>query len=414
MNLNYQFYQKYYEQFDPREFTDKADKKSVADRNTTWIQARNSKIYGFKPECDEGRTLQPKWYSPGGETLNNAGITPSFSLQTTYPGLILGTGYKHETSSLDEITIGFYFDYTTGLPIIPGSSVKGILRSAFPRKELLGKNAKLELQETKYAYLRKCLKHVGAEPPAGDEWIDRIETDIFTEQRDIFFEATITAANPAGELLGPDFITPHGDNPLKNPVPLRMVKVLPEVSFSFSFRLSNTVFGEDYTLTAVQKQVLFRILLLVSGVGAKTNVGYGRLVDPTDPEAKLPYLELEEKDIKALEGGQTQTNRTRSSGGESVELTSAAEDTTEVFQSPEISFFRGTPKPGRSVSMEAVVTQLTPKPMVKVYFRKDNMPVAYLLRPDPRIKIGDVVFVTVQMSKKKTIPNNQVTCERLK
>ena len=57
----------------------------------------------------------------------------SFELTTTYPGLVLGTGYSHETGTEGEFKLGFYFDWTTGLPVIPGSSVKGILRAAGPR-----------------------------------------------------------------------------------------------------------------------------------------------------------------------------------------------------------------------------------------------------------------------------------------
>jgi CRISPR-associated protein Cmr6 len=303
MNLNHQFYRKYYENFDPREFAGKGDKKAVADRNTTDFRKRNALIYGFQPQRSEGNTLRPEWYRPGAKQLADKAVSATFSLETTYPGLILGTGYKHETNSLDEITIGFYFDYATGLPIIPGSSVKGILRSFFPCSSLLGDRAKPELQASKYAYLRKCLAHVGAPPPEGNGWIDKIEADIFAGQRDVFFEATLTKTNAEGKILGPDFITPHGNNPLRNPVPLRMVKVLPEVTFTFSFKLNKTVLKESeeedaktvYTLTADQKERLFRILLLVGGVGAKTNVGYGCLTDPLGTERELPYLEFEEK-----------------------------------------------------------------------------------------------------------------------
>ena len=43
----------------------------------------------------------------------------------------MGVGYQHETGAMGEAKIGFYFDYTTGLPCLSGSSVKGIIRSAF-------------------------------------------------------------------------------------------------------------------------------------------------------------------------------------------------------------------------------------------------------------------------------------------
>jgi len=56
----------------------------------------------------------------------------TFELTTTNPGLLLGSGYAHGSGLLGEMKIGFYFDHTTGLPVIPGSSIKGVLRSVFP------------------------------------------------------------------------------------------------------------------------------------------------------------------------------------------------------------------------------------------------------------------------------------------
>ncbi len=54
-------------------------------------------------------------------------------LCTTYPGLTTGVGMPHGIKEQNEdFKIGFYFDHTTGLPLIPGSSVKGALRAAFP------------------------------------------------------------------------------------------------------------------------------------------------------------------------------------------------------------------------------------------------------------------------------------------
>ncbi|MEG1331879.1 MAG: RAMP superfamily CRISPR-associated protein [Eubacterium sp.] len=56
--------------------------------------------------------------------------------KTTYPGLLIGLGTTHEIKDIDEaIKVGFSFDYVTGLPYIPGSSVKGMLRSAFHVKK---------------------------------------------------------------------------------------------------------------------------------------------------------------------------------------------------------------------------------------------------------------------------------------
>ena len=47
--------------------------------------------------------------------------TPQYP--TAYPGMVMGVGYQHETGAMGEAKIGFYFDYTTGLPCLSGSSV---------------------------------------------------------------------------------------------------------------------------------------------------------------------------------------------------------------------------------------------------------------------------------------------------
>jgi len=169
-----------------------------------------------------------------------------FKATTTYPGLILGSGNAHELPSIEgQAILGFHFDYTSGLPVIQGSSIKGVLRSAF-------------------AYSEYITEYVGE----GVE-IEALEKEIF-DNGDVFFDATIISN---GKILGDDFITPHGDDPFKNPIPLRFIKVLPNVEFRFDFELS------DGILSKSEKESLFRKILSDLGLGAKTNVGYGKFSD---------------------------------------------------------------------------------------------------------------------------------------
>ena len=55
----------------------------------------------------------------------------TFSCYISYPGLITGTGIAHETGIQGEFKLGLHFDYTYGMPVIYGSSVKGVLRNYF-------------------------------------------------------------------------------------------------------------------------------------------------------------------------------------------------------------------------------------------------------------------------------------------
>lgn len=96
------------------------------------------------------------------------------------------------------------------------------------------------------------------------------ETVIPLYDRDIFFDAVITAAaNNDGKFLDEDYITPH-KSPFTNPVPIMFLKVLPRVTFSFQFRLNDGLITKD------DKLKLFEAIIRDLGVGAKTNVGYGK------------------------------------------------------------------------------------------------------------------------------------------
>lgn len=167
---------------------------------------------------------------------------------TTYPGLLIGSGYMHELKDIEgQLILGFHFDYTSGLPCIPASSIKGVLRSAFKHKP----------------YIQECLTKENIN-------IEALEDEIF-EGKDIFFDGFISKSVEGGYLLDDDFITPHKDNPLKNPIPLRFIKIRPNVEFTFQFKL------KDGILTKEQKLLLFDQILQDLGIGAKTNVGYGQL-----------------------------------------------------------------------------------------------------------------------------------------
>jgi len=240
-------------------------------------------------------------------SLNNSPLNLGnchFELKTIYPGLFLGSGYPHEAGIEGELKLGFFFDYSTGIPILPGSSVKGVLRNAFEvanggyLKELLENKLKLETWKVenlldrkikvegikeKIPYIVASIFH-GYYPVAEADKIIYKQAGVY--QRDIFFDAVPVGKVAEGKFLANDFITPHKDNegnfnPLKDPVPLQFLKILPGITFHFDFKLHNTLDenGKDL-LTASQKKDLFRFILEDLGIGAKTNVGYGQFEKP--------------------------------------------------------------------------------------------------------------------------------------
>ena len=204
-----------------------------------------------------------------------------FQLTTAYPGLLCGTGYAHGIGIEADIKAGFFFDHSSGLPVIPGSSVKGTLRHLFglAMKKRTQDPYKEEKAQMIAAILNKPELDVETLAKAIFEGVDAEEQPLGPYRRDRFFDARVVKTK--GKLLADDYITPHKEA-LKNPIPIRFLKVAPGVTFQFSFSLVDTHVGK-HTVTAEEKELLFSQLLQLSGIGAKTNTGYGAF-EPLSPK----------------------------------------------------------------------------------------------------------------------------------
>ena len=215
-----------------------------------------------------------------------------------YPGLVTGVGINHEARIEGEFKLGVHFDYSYGMPVIYGSSVKGLMRSAFPqsiseiqRESVVTKrNKKEKIRNAKIKLIKDYLKELSIDSGTID--IDSLRDEIFEGNvknedgivkpisiynRDIFFDAVIIAANRKNRILESDSITPHikKDIPyeksiLKNPVPITFLKIASGVTMEFRFDL------KDGIINSLKKKELFEKILLDFGIGAKTNVGYGQ------------------------------------------------------------------------------------------------------------------------------------------
>ena len=198
----------------------------------------------------------------------------SFKLETTYPGLIIGSGYAHGLKNDNDAKIGFYFDHTSGFPIIPGSSIKGTLRSLFG---LHAENKNDKYQKEKEELIRDLTgkEHLDVKLLVDDifEGKDEKGDPKSIYQRDIFYEARVSNLK-----ITDDYLAPHKE-PLKNPIPIKFIKIAGGVNFEFSFKLH-----DGGGLSADEKLKLFFQLLQLHGVGAKTNVGYGQFKEKSDEE----------------------------------------------------------------------------------------------------------------------------------
>ena len=242
-NLSLLFHKLYYEQLgnDRKE----ANEKTVFENA---VERCNEKL--FSADFIHGRDFQA-CEIPGVSCLR---------MKTKYPGLLIGTGYPHGSGQADDdIKCGFSFDFVSGQPYIPGSSVKGVLRSYFSEQP----------------------KAVAEIAGISEKNVKDLETDIF-DGGDTFLDAVLYDGDRGNHVIGADYITPHSEN-TKNPIPIHIIKVLPDVRFEFrfivrDFEKDGFVFGKE------RKTELFQTLLTLFGIGAKTNVGYGML----EPDDSIP------------------------------------------------------------------------------------------------------------------------------
>ena len=262
-NLNYIFYKEYYRGILNGKFEEK-------------IKACNRIILNAKvSNCNR--------YSLNKQLYNTA-----IDLYVAYPGLLVGTGYIHTIGQkIDqivdknnhEIKAGFSLDYVSGLPYIPSASVKGTLKQAFHGKKSIYVKQFLKMDDSKIKELK--IKIFGDSEENG-----------FGKGEDIFFDAQILEGNFDKLILGKDNITAH-KSIVQNPKTINILKILPGVKLRFYFYLTDTILDDGTVVSVKEKQKLFKNILIDFGIGAKTNTGYGRLLE-SDPEKDKRTTQTEE------------------------------------------------------------------------------------------------------------------------
>lgn len=249
---------------------------SEEDKNI--IKKRNHEIESFHPvQADllDGWRKQPGFHS--------------IKLLTTYPGLMVGTGYAHDLQGLDgAIKGGFSLDYSTGLPYIPGSSLKGTLRSSFVSALDIASSdkKKSDIEQKKFKdlaieherFIRDLFEDTGLSLNE-DLTISDLENSLFSG-KDVFIGGFISPEYHK-EYLGIEYITPHLKNDperdrFRAPVPINFLKIKSNTPIEFAFILHDHKACEQIIPASIILEVYKRILLYL-GIGAKTNVGFGQL-----------------------------------------------------------------------------------------------------------------------------------------
>lgn len=251
----------------------------------------------------------------------------SFTLTTSGQGLLVGTGNEHGTGTktneissdgnndiiekeTHEFKMGFHFDHTTGIPVITGHNLKGRLRSFFPiaygnqtkKNAILGRLKKdlkdcfsddSELNNSNWTEEKlNQLQEAIFEGKSGGKRINPLLQDTFlgaypskSNSRKFAYSISNKTTNnkgktiynaeknvliEAGTFIFEDTLANH-PHPLKNPNPIRLLKILPDIEITFQFKLN-----DQGGLSCHQKATFFKYLLNKYGAGAKTSSGYGQ------------------------------------------------------------------------------------------------------------------------------------------
>lgn len=321
--------------------------------NDSYIKSCNNKLNGQPYESTDEEI-----YIPGDKHIN------SFVFKTQYPGLLFGLGNSHESGSTDktpEIKLGFTLDYVTGLPYIPGSTVKGVLRSMFAHHpevimEILSSFDGLDKGAIeKQDYIKKLDYEIfGGVHPYQKKSIKLNETEIkaLADNKeyggiDTFLDVFPVKTGKDDRLLGLDVVTPHKAKDSKfdgltEPNPITMLKVIPEVNFLFRFNLQDGKY-----LSAEKKRELFISIIAFFGIGAKTNAGFGSMAEVA--EKKDTYYLLKPKLNISRDQVAVQTAGTGKVGSASSATVNQPQRTTPVCKTcgKEVTNFRtdGTPYP---------------------------------------------------------------------
>lgn len=269
---------RFYEGFTPDWQVETRSKKDFIERTAKWA----SQSGHARHAADLALRQKQLCESLGGATL---------LLETTGP-MVTGSGISHPVEN------GFTFHPTLGLPYLPASGVKGLLR-AWVEEWMTH-----ESPEQRDALVREWFGH------SGNGQDDKASAGSL-----VFFDAL-----PAGAVsMGCDVMTPHmgkwyekGDaigndnfgqvapSDWHSPVPVPFLVVRKGVKFQWAIAPRQS--GEPSTAARRQEAVKRALQELKNalewvGAGAKTAVGYGRLVDVAAEEVQRAQASLQSSGI---------------------------------------------------------------------------------------------------------------------
>jgi CRISPR-associated protein Cmr6 len=195
-----------------------------------------------------------------------------------------------KTSALENV--GLYADRTTGLPIIPGTSLKGVL-SAWAiweaNKDIIYSDYKEDYKKYRQRYDSDLAKRI-----FGDDSKDGSKS-----AGEIIFVGGFPKAPPVLEL---DIVNPHHDEDGKdkeNLTPNPFLSVKEGIIWRFVFFARKGVDNDQELLETTERWL--KEALTQYGIGAKTAAGYGKFREVTDKD-KENYRKRIEELVKSNQG----------------------------------------------------------------------------------------------------------------
>jgi len=212
--------------------------------------------------------------------------------------LITGIGESHPSET------SLIFDHTTGIPFIPSSGIKGMVRFAHSKNLLIDDKGNfnddfvIDHKDKKQGLIRILdEKNPETRIPLffGGEYAKENEKPETTRGKIIFMDAyPVNVPELHEDIINPHYSKYYDDNneppgDWHDPVPIKFLAVAPQTEFIFRFLLdSEAAKYKDQFVKAVEDA------LKTEGIGAKTGVGYGRfksLSQAVPKELKTAYDE---------------------------------------------------------------------------------------------------------------------------
>ncbi len=257
-----------FEKFNKLLTVDPVHAEIVKEKNTDWLENFKELFKNPDRKKNINELLESRHSRLNGIIKINKGQKRTY---TTIERLAPGLGNPNPAD------IGFGFSYILGIPVIPGSSVKGIARSG-----ALTMGYEEDHADVIYIFGSKHSGERDSEPGAF------IFLDAFPEK---FPEFDIDIINRHVDLerLTPPKVTPM-DSHTPNPVTFLTVKA----GTNFIFRILPVKSGKTEKIELAWEFLEFALKFL--GAGGKTATGFGRFLSEKEMKDMKPIKKLKPKD----------------------------------------------------------------------------------------------------------------------